>query len=145
MEFLNRQATLIFATLIDSLNGDYRKIENSPFMPLSIEKIGDGISTPWGTAKQYSFCHYFEQNGDLMQDPEMCFFVIDNRAGKQADVEKLQVVPYLFRQANLGIYEESVLMQGCTVTKFLSPMQQEHREFANHCPDNIQHQGFLNK
>lgn len=145
MEFLNRKATIVFVKLIDTLkDGQYRKIENSPFMPLSMEKIGSGISTPWGTANLYSLCHYYEQNGDLMQDPEMCFFMIDSRQGFTADFEKVVIAPYIFQQANLGIYEESVRMAGCSLSKFHRPMQKAHTEFANGWLSNIQSQGFLN-
>lgn len=39
------------------------------YMPLSIEDIGH---SPDGF-RQNSLCHYGEQNGDLMRDPEMVF------------------------------------------------------------------------
>ena len=38
------------------------KIENGSFMDLTVEKIGNN---------EISICHYGEQNGDLMRDPEM--------------------------------------------------------------------------
>jgi hypothetical protein len=43
--------------------------------------------------------HYYEQNGDLMADPEMTFLVsaVDGR-----------VYPLSYRQDGLGIYRESV-------------------------------------
>jgi hypothetical protein len=41
----------------------YVKIANEPYMPLSIEKHG----------KQVTLSHYFEQNGDLIPDPDMEF------------------------------------------------------------------------
>ncbi len=145
MEFLNLKSTIVFTKLVDTLNNGYRIIENRPFMPLTIEQIGEQISTPWGIAKLYSFCHYYEQNGDLIQDPEMCFFMIDNRQGFTADFDKVRIAPYSFRQANVGIYEESVRMESNSLTKFHRPMQQSHTEFANQWLGNIQQQGFLNK
>ena len=39
------------------------KIENAPFMPLSIEKHG----------KLVTITHYFEQNGHLVPDPDIEF------------------------------------------------------------------------
>jgi hypothetical protein len=45
------------------------KIENAPYMSLTVENIGLG---PRGLPA-LSICHYGEQNGDLMRDPEMCF------------------------------------------------------------------------
>ncbi|UOE51315.1 hypothetical protein MTO98_09515 [Mucilaginibacter sp. SMC90] len=144
MEFLNKSATIIFIKLIDSLkDGEHRKIENKPFMPLTIEHIGKGINTPWGTANLYSLCHYYEQNGDLMQDPEVCFIVTDERNGFTADYEKVKVAPYLFRQANLGFYEECVRMLNGSLTTFHRKKQLDHTEFANDWLINIQSQGFL--
>jgi hypothetical protein len=62
MEFLNHEATNVFTKLVDALKDDqYLKIENSPFMSLSIEKIGIGISTSWGRATLYSFCHFMNR------------------------------------------------------------------------------------
>ena len=128
MEFLNQKATIVFATLTDNLNEEgYLKIFNEPFMPLTVECIGAGIETPWGMAKLYSLCHYYEQNGDLMQDPEMCFMVTDQRQGFKADISKVKVAPYMFQQANLGIYEESVRMVDQKLTKFHKRLQKDIR------------------
>jgi len=144
MEFLNKAATIVFATLIDNLNEEgYLKIYNDPFMPLTVERIGTGIVSPWGTGNLYSLCHYYEQNGDLMQDPEMCFFVCDERKGFQSDYDHLKIAPYLFQQANLGIYEESVRMEGEKLTVFARKLQKDHTDFANGWLRNIREQGFL--
>jgi len=43
-------------------------IENPPYMRLVIEDIGLGPNH----LPAISVAHYFEQNGDLCQDPEMC-------------------------------------------------------------------------
>ena len=51
-------------------HGLYLKIDNPPYMELVIEAT-DG-SGPCGLPA-LSVCHYGEQNGDLMRDPEMCF------------------------------------------------------------------------
>ncbi len=50
------------------------KVTNKSWMPLSIENIGTG---PRGLPA-ISVCHYGEQNGDLMRDPEMCFELVDD-------------------------------------------------------------------
>lgn len=145
MEFLNQPATIVFATLIDSLNKEgYWKIENEPFMPLTIERIGSGIESPWGTVTLYSICHYFEQNGDLMQDPEMCFFAADNRKGFKSDWAALKVGTYMYRVAGMGIYQESVRMEDQKLTVFHRNLQKEHTVFANIWMTNIREQGFLN-
>jgi len=46
------------------------KIENLPYMALVIEALDE--SGPMGLPA-LSVCHYGEQNGDHMRDPEMCF------------------------------------------------------------------------
>jgi hypothetical protein len=50
--------------------GHYLKIDNPPYMELVIEAMDE--SGPMGLPA-ISVCHYGEQNGDLMRDPEMCF------------------------------------------------------------------------
>ncbi len=114
-------------------------------MPLTMELIGVGIETPWGMADLYSLCHYYEQNSDLMQDPEMCFLVTDERNGFAADYEKLQIAPYMFRQANMGIYQDSVIMENSKLTKFRRRQQKDQTMFANTWLTNIREQGFLIK
>jgi len=44
--------------------GFHIRLESGAYMPLSIEVIAP---------RQVSVCHYGEQNGDLMRDPEMIF------------------------------------------------------------------------
>ena len=51
-------------------HGLYLKIDNPPYMELVIEATDE--SGPCGLPA-LSVCHYGEQNGDAMRDPEMCF------------------------------------------------------------------------
>ena len=51
-------------------HGLYLKIDNPPFMELVIEATDE--CGPCGLPA-ISVCHYGEQNGDAMRDPEMCF------------------------------------------------------------------------
>ena len=46
---------------------DHKHFKADGFMDLVVEKIGED---------EYSLCHYYEQNGDLMRDPEMTVRVI---------------------------------------------------------------------
>ena len=51
-----------------------RKIENSKaFMPVHLQKLR---ACEHGVF--YSMTHYYEQNGDLMRDPDMEFIVTDS-------------------------------------------------------------------
>ena len=51
-------------------HGLHLHIENPPYMALVIEATDE--SGPCGLPA-LSVCHYGEQNGDAMRDPEMCF------------------------------------------------------------------------
>jgi hypothetical protein len=51
-------------------HGLYLKIDNAPYMELVIEAMDE--SGPCGLPA-ISVCHYGEQNGDAMRDPEMYF------------------------------------------------------------------------
>eukprot|EP01133_Synstelium_polycarpum_P017044 gene17044-20305_t len=99
-------------------------------MSLTLEMVGQYIETPWGLANLYSLCHYYKQNGDLMQDPEMCFFSIDSRGDFKADYSKIVIAPYMYQNASIG-YQESVRMENQKLTTFNKKRQKEHTIFAN--------------
>ena len=50
-------------------NISYVKFKNDSFMPLVIESIGRNT---------YAITHYFEQNGDLLPDPDIEFYLQDD-------------------------------------------------------------------
>ena len=126
------------------MNGKkHLKITNEPFMPLTIEQIGEGIGTPWGDGNMYSLCHYYEQNGDLMQDPEMCFVVVDKRGNDPNAWEHVEIVPCRFEQANLAIYQESVKIKDNRLSTFHRAQQADHAEFADIWLSNIEQQQFI--
>jgi hypothetical protein len=59
-------------TIFGGVKNLYASIENPPYMRLVIEDIGTG---PRGH-QAVSVAHYFTQNGDLCQDPELCFELV---------------------------------------------------------------------
>ena len=67
MKQVNEQSKLILEKLweLSKNNNGYFKLDNSVFMPLTIEIIEKSV---------ISLCHYGELNGDLMRDPEMLFW-----------------------------------------------------------------------
>jgi len=143
MKKLNLSATRIFSAILKTLNGkDHKKLISEGFMPLTIEKLEDGLLTPWGVGTSYSLCHYYEQNGDLMRDPEMVFIVVDDRKEK-CDYENLHVYPKLYQQDNLGIYEESITIAKGQVTAYIRAWQAAHTHFAQQWLSNVKEQGFL--
>lgn len=144
MNKLNKRATEIFRRLIASMNGkQHLKIKNEPYMPLTIERIGIGITTPFGTGTQYSLYHYYEQNGDLMQDPEMCFVVTGTTGTGDDGSEAVTIIPYMFQQANLAICQESIIIKDNSLAEVIERMQADHTDFANQWLINIKGQGFL--
>ena len=144
MKTLNKTASHILSRLIDAMNGKpHLKIESEPFMPLTIERIGEAINTLYGQGLPFSLCHYYEQNGDLMQDPEMCFVVIDNREVEKQPDQPLIAIPYMFQQANIGIYQESMSIDYGNLIMADSAQQAEHTYFANLWLANIRAQGFV--
>lgn len=135
---LNAECTAIFKALTDHLNDGYLKICNEPFMPLIVEAIGTALMPPLGEAKLYSLCHYYKQNGDLMQDPEMCFALIED------DTTAIAVYPYMYQQAMPYCYQESIVMpaNGGHI-KTDARMQKEHVAFGRDWLMSIKAQGYL--
>ena len=107
----------------------YASIENPPYMRLVIEDIGVG---PRGH-QAISVAHYFKQNGDLCQDPELCFELIPQRG-------HVVYEPLSFQQAIPPVYQE-VFENG--------PASKNHRlkrqlaAFAEMWDRNLQEQGFV--
>ena len=116
--------------ILESLgNPEYVKIENGAFMPLSIEKIGQ---SPHGLPA-ISVCHYGEQNGDLMRDPEMCFEITPDG----------QFHPYYFRNDYAGTEQEVYF---CTEDgrKMIRPrLKKDLSAFARQWSANLREQGFI--
>ncbi len=106
------------------------RIPNPPYMTLTVENIGPG-------PRQFpalSLCHYGEQNGDAMRDPEMCFEV------ELEDGRLKQIHPFYFRNDYAGIEQfardqETGLMDARTV--------QTQKEFAELWSRKLTEQGFL--
>ena len=74
MQHLNDKATAIFHKLTEGLHkvGDHRKWNNASgsFMAACVEIIGTT-----GLGPLVSIAHYYEQNHDLMRDPDVVFVI----------------------------------------------------------------------
>ncbi|OJV50981.1 MAG: hypothetical protein BGO31_10970 [Bacteroidetes bacterium 43-16] len=143
MESLNQNAKEIFCKIIDAMNGKQNlKLHAKNCFPLIIEQIGYNIDTEFGKGCLYSFCQYFVQNGDLMQDPEMCFLVVDNRTDKSAAIDDVYVFPYMYQLARLCFYECSIDM--CDkIVEVKTAMQIKHKLLAQVWLDELKSLGFL--
>ncbi|HMF70425.1 MAG TPA: hypothetical protein VK616_03065 [Flavitalea sp.] len=143
MKKINEQATRIFCRLLQKLNGQqHLKIQSDGFMPLTIERLEENILTPFGVATVYSLCHYYEQNGDAIRDPEMCFLVIDNRKNFN-DYPAIEIYPQMYQQDNLGLFEESIRIENSQIKSYIKVWRYSHCSFANIWLRNIVQQGFL--
>ena len=144
MKSLNKSSIIIFCSLIEKMIGkQHLKINSESFMPLTIENIGEGMITPYGRGSLYSLCHYYQQKGDLMKDPEMCFIVVDNRQEQAEAYEMVKIIPYLFQPDNVGLFEESVMFSDNKTARYVLKMNADHAAFANLWLGNIKKQGSL--
>lgn len=121
---------------IIDLFGGLERLKDNPislrvpgFMPLSIEIVGKG---PRG-GPLLSIMHHYEQNGDLMRDPDLV-------------VELIPPVnwwlPVSFRQDNLGIFQEAVLLDGDRLITH-SRIVDSLKAFMAEWDRNIGEQGFV--
>jgi hypothetical protein len=77
MRRLGKAAIKVFMSLIAGIPvGDAKKIDNArgAFMPVSIDHLG-GVAR--GEAL-YAVAHRYEVNGDLVPDPDVEFYVVDD-------------------------------------------------------------------
>ena len=108
MKALNAKSTAKFFKLNEGLNepGESKRIANNDsFMPVVVE-----FNYQFDSGRQYSLSHYGEQNGDLMSDPDMTFFVdsdakvfpmtyLNDYAGmEQVAIELMESVSKLLRK-----------------------------------------------
>ena len=130
---LSRKALAVFRVLTEGFTkaGDHRKVNQcQSFMPVCVEAVG---RTPQG-ALIVSVAHYYEQNGDLMVDPEVTFVVT------RADY----VFPITYRQDGLGIDRVYVRWEGDKVFWNLR-MQNDLAGFCNDWMENIKQQQYGGK
>ena len=100
--------------------GRYFKMSASGFMDLTIEKIADD---------EISLAHYYEQNGDLMRDPEMTI---------RFDNENETIEALSFLNDGMNIYQEVYDDDGNPHPK----LKKELNIFLSDWLDNIKQQGY---
>jgi hypothetical protein len=119
--------TLDFLTKDLEVGGENRKIDNggAGIMAVVVECIGKDL---------YSVAHYYEQNGDLMADPEITYWRTPIGAW----------MPVTYTQHNLGIYQEAILFDGCDAPqRFSSRLVRDISKFTNDWMKNIREQQEL--
>lgn len=104
--------------------GESRKVDAAPgvYMALHVERTGAAL---------FSLAHYYEQNGDLMADPEMEFYrAPDGR-----------YYPLHYQQDGLGIYRAGMELGEDGKPARLNPREQaDQASFAGTWLRNIRHQ-----
>jgi len=109
----------------------YLKIANAPYMELVIEAMDE--SGPLGLPS-LSVCHYGEQNGDLMRDPEMCFEL--GRAGGAHILD-----PFYWRNDYVAVeqWSRNIIREHYVC---LLELHEQHKRFAETWDNNLRLQGF---
>lgn len=106
------------------------KIENHPYMALVIEGMDD--SGPMGLPA-ISVCHYGEQNGDAMRDPEMCF-ELGIGGGPHLN-------PFYYRNDYMGVEQWSRNVVGTNYVHLVE-LHKQHERFAKMWDNNLRLQAF---
>lgn len=124
-----------FATELNHLlNGAHAvRITVSGYMPLSVEEIGSS-----GDGQRLvSLCHYGEQNGDLMRDPDIVFLFHNLPDGLAAE-------PVSFRNDYLGIVQNVYRYdEAGRRTHVVVSLKQDLEEFARDWFATLRDQGFF--
>jgi hypothetical protein len=107
----------------------HASIENPPYMRLVIEDIGIGPRRH----QAISVTHYFTQNGDLCQHPELCFELVPQGG-------HLVYEPFSFQQAMPPVYQEVFENGPASENRRL---KRQLMEFAQMWDRNLQQQGFV--
>lgn len=103
------------------------------YMPLSIEAIGHSAEGN----RLISICHYGEQNGDLMRDPEMVFEIHTYASLAMAE-------PLSFRNDYMGIMQEVYRYDDeGKKTHVDARLKADLKSFARTWFSNLKQQGFL--
>lgn len=103
------------------------------FMPLSIEDIG-----PSGEGNRLvSLCHYGEQNGDLMRDPDIVFMFHLLPDGLAAE-------PVSFRNDYMGTCQDVYMYDEAGKRTHVKPaLKREMKDFSLTWFKNLRDQGFF--
>ena len=132
MKILSVASAKTLKKMVEVMEDGYAKIDNSEgtFMAVSVEEIFNNDK-----CQIISVAHYFEQNGDLMADPEMCFIY-----SKARDI----FMPSYFKQNGfMGTEQESILMENGEIKGIRTKIQADHTSFANMWLKNIKYQQNL--
>jgi len=124
MKKINEKSKIVLDKLWEyaEQNDGYYKLNNDPtYMSLTIEIL---------STNQISLCHYGEQNGDLMRDPEMVFWKDENG----------NYIPFYFRNDYVGFEEFSGEIIDKKLVIYNVEKQKGQIEFVDIWMENIKYQ-----
>ena len=138
MRKLNERATKIFMTLVEGLRvGDARKLDNArgAFMAVSVDfLVGEEVRTPSGPPwALYAVAHYYLANGDLIPDPDVEFYVVDDPARPGAKA----VYPIAIDHGPLGYHRYADLGRTGQLANLRPPGQADLARFCDVWMKNI--------
>ncbi len=124
-----------FASVLAQLLGHETavRLTVNGYMPLSVEHIGQSAEGN----RLIGICHYGEQNGDLMRDPDMVFEMYTYASPDMAE-------PLSFRNDYMGLMQEVYRYDSDgKKTHVNARLKQELKSFARTWFNNLKDQGFL--
>jgi hypothetical protein len=120
---ISQEAQKVLERLIDGVDYDHsRKLDNggAGIMAAVVEQVGP---------EHFSVAHYYEQNGDLMADPDVVFW---RHAGRYYPAE--------YTQHGLGIHQELIAFEDGRAVRFMARAQPSCASFCATWMRNIKHQ-----
>ena len=114
---------------LEALKASHIKLLNPPYMPLVVEYVGQG---PRGLPL-VSVAHYFEQNGDMMRDPEIVFEIPPGGPWE----------PVSIQQDPVGVYQRAVFLDEGGRLMVRPVLVRSIKALARMWDRNLKAQGFL--
>ena len=133
MRPINKKAQAMMDRLTAGIDREniHTRIDNnkpdSAIMAVVVEWVGD-----CKLGDIYSIAHYYEQNGDLVADPEMTFL----------KAETGRYFPLSFSMPGMGIYREGIIWEDGEPSKIDVREQRDEAIFAGTWMQNIKWQQF---
>lgn len=142
LQKLNKDASKVMRAILARIpEGDtaVKIADNDAYMPLCVERVDWWLGDILNAFPEYikekfavSLCHYGEQNGDAMRDPEVVFlcYKID---------DEWHYVPATYRQDYYGVDREYIFVRDGRIV-FNSAGQRDLKDFCNMWMKNLNEQ-----
>ena len=136
MQAINQKAKAVMDRLTSGITEEnsYTRIDNnkpeSGIMAVIVEWVGD-----CKLGDIFSIAHYYEQNSDLMSDPEMTFLKAQDG----------RYYPLSYKLDSLGVYREGVIWEDGEPSKINVREQRDEATFTGTWMENIKFLQFGKK